>query len=77
MAAAVTTSATSLEGQVMEVAIALQKAEVAASTADITYDNVDFTYDADDGNVSISVTLPVSLVLNAGKAELSATAYLP
>lgn len=76
MAAAITTSSSTLEGQLLEVAIAMQQAEIGASTADVTLDNVQVSFDTDAGEAAITATLPVTLNLTSGAPNFSANAYV-
>ena len=76
MAAAVTTSATSIEGQALEIARELQNLEAAQSTADIPLNNVQIDTDIENGLVSITMSLPVALSGTGGAVTLSASEYL-
>ncbi|MDV3350744.1 hypothetical protein QGP82_18695 [Leptothoe sp. LEGE 181152] len=76
MAAAMTTSATSIEGQALEVARELQVLEAAQSTADVPLNNVQIDTDIESGLVSITMTLPTALSGTGGAFTLSASEYL-
>ena len=76
MAAAVTTSATSVEGQALEIARELQTLEAVQSTADTPLNNVQIDTDIETGLISITMSLPVSLSGTGGAVTLSATEYL-
>ena len=76
MAAAITTSATSIEGQALEVARELQVLEAAQSTADVPLNNVQIDTDIESGLVSITMTLPTALSGTGGAFTLSASEYL-
>lgn len=75
MSTPVTTTATSLPGQLLEVAVALQAAEKASLLAEIP-DNISITPDTDNGTISISVSLPVALSAGVNKVSYTATDYL-
>ncbi len=76
MAAPITTTAASLEGQLYEVSIAMQEAELAID-ADTRPDNVTINYDLENLQASITVTLPITLSGAGGSATLAADTYLP
>ncbi|MFG6101670.1 hypothetical protein U2F10_05420 [Leptothoe sp. EHU-05/26/07-4] len=71
-----TTSATSIEGQALEVARELQVLEAAQSTADVPLNNVQIDTDIESGLVSITMTLPTALSGTGGAFTLSASEYL-
>jgi hypothetical protein len=75
MSAAITTTATSLPAQALEVLSALQVAE-AASTAIEPPNNVDITTDVDNSQVTITVTLPVTFSASGTGIKFTATDYL-
>ncbi len=75
MAASITTTASSLEGQLYEVAIAIQEAELAVAE-DSRPDNMTINYDLENLQVSISATLPVTLSGSGGSATIAADTYL-
>ncbi|MFG6105671.1 hypothetical protein U2F10_25725 [Leptothoe sp. EHU-05/26/07-4] len=76
MAAAITTTATSIEGQALEVARELQVLEAAQSTADVPLNNVQIDTDIESGLVSITMTLPTALSGTGGAFTVSASEYL-
>jgi DUF4097 and DUF4098 domain-containing protein YvlB len=76
MAAAITTTSTTLEAQLLEIAGNVQVTEAAQSTADVELNNCQIDYDLEAGTVSISVILPITVAMNAGKLEMSASEYL-
>ena len=76
MAAAVTTSATTVEGQFLEVARELQGLEAAQSTADLPLNNVQIDTDIETGLVTITATLPATLSGTGGALTLTAGEYL-
>ena len=76
MAAAITTTATSLEGQLYEVAIAMQQAELAIDAASRP-DNTQIGYDTENLLANITVQLPVTLSGSGGAATFTASTYLP
>lgn len=76
MASPITTAAASLEGQVLETAMALQALEVDQSDADTLLDNVQVTFDTDAETASITVTLPVGIALTSGAPSFTATPYV-
>jgi hypothetical protein len=75
MSAAITTTATNLPAQALEVLSALQVAE-AASTLVEKPNNVDITTDVDNAQVTISVTLPVAFSASGTGIKFTATDYL-
>jgi hypothetical protein len=75
MAAAITTASTTLEGQALEIMVALQGAELAAPEA-TRPDNIQVDFSTEDKRASISVSLPVELVVVAGAPKFNATVYL-
>lgn len=75
MAAAIITSSTTLEGQFLEIAAALQSAEQAV-TGDTQPNNIQLTIDSDDNEASVTAALPVAIANNAGKLEVTAEAYI-
>lgn len=78
MAAAITTTATTLEGQYVEVAIAMQNAEKTAAAADPDFEpRLTLAPDAEGGTLTISATLPVTLGGTAGNLSLTPQPYLP
>lgn len=74
MAAPITTTATTLEGQLAEVASALQLAEKAV--VDNPQNRVAITFDVDNGELSIQATLPAVFSYSGSMASMSAAAYI-
>lgn len=75
MAASRTTVATTLEAQMLEVASAMQIAELADTTNNPN--NVQVTPDFEAGTVSITATLPATFSLNTdGSLKVIPTVYL-
>jgi hypothetical protein len=76
MAAAITTTATTLEGQAFEIVQALQILELAIPEADRPNQvTIDTDYEA--LTAALAVTIPISFVtIAAGKMEISANTYL-
>ncbi|MBU7587245.1 MAG: hypothetical protein KAF91_31100 [Nostoc sp. TH1S01] len=64
MAASVETNATTLEGQLWEVAIKTQLAELAVP-ADTRPNNIQTTLDVENGSISITFTCPATFTVNA------------
>lgn len=78
MAAAITTTATTLEGQLMEVAAAMQLAEVAATAADEAFEQLlTIATDAEGQSITVSVTLPATVSGTAGNITFAPQTYLP
>ncbi|WP_413176515.1 hypothetical protein [Anabaena azotica] len=76
MAASVTTTATTLEGQVFECVQKLQLAEQAITTEPIP-NNVTIAPDVDNLSVTLTVTLPMTFAVGTGgKMEITPTAYV-
>lgn len=67
--------APSLEAQAYQVALELQKQELAVEEENRP-DNTQIAFDTEASNVSISITLDTSLVVNNGDAVISAIPYL-
>lgn len=76
MAAAVTTSASTLEGQLFEVANAMQDAELLQPEA-TRPNRVTIAYDTEALTVTIGVTMNVSSSSTGGSRSFSPVAYLP
>ena len=77
MSAAITTTATTLAGQFIEVASALQAAEIAALAADPNAaNNVNITSDSDDGQIVVNATIPASLSSSGGNFALTPDDYV-
>ncbi|KAM3099557.1 hypothetical protein ACKFKG_03200 [Phormidesmis sp. 146-35] len=76
MAAAITTTATSLEGQLVEVVRAIEAAEKAVP--ETTRENrVSITLDVDNGRISISSTLNATISGSGGQIVFAPVTYLP
>jgi hypothetical protein len=73
MAAAITTSATTIEAQALEVATAMQLLEAAE---DPVLNQVTVQPNTEAGTVSIAITLPVALAQTAGVVSYTAQEYL-
>ncbi len=77
MSAAITTTASTLSEQFIEVASALQAAEVAALAADENAaNNINITADSDDGTITVTATLPASLSGSGGNFALTPDDYV-
>lgn len=75
MAAAITTQATTLEAQFVEVAVALQNAEAALNTTPPT-NRITIAPGIEAGTTTITATLPTTLSSSAtGQLVLTATPY--
>lgn len=78
MAAPVTTTATTAEAQLFEIAGALQAAEVAAAENDPTFEPaLTLAIDAEGGTVTVTATLPATISSAAGVLTFTPTPYLP
>jgi hypothetical protein len=75
MAAPITTTATNLVAQMLEVAGAVQSAELALPE-ETRPDNISFTPDTEAGTIAISISLPVTFSSAAGKISYTAVDYL-
>ena len=76
MAASVTTTATTLEGQAFEIAQRLQTLELASS-GDPIPNQVTIDPDFEAGTIAISITLPISYTTGAGGVmNVTAGTYL-
>lgn len=77
MADPVTTTATSAEKQLFEVAGALQALEVAAAEADPEFEPLlTIAIDAEGGSVTVTATLPATITSDAGVLSFTPTDYL-
>jgi hypothetical protein len=76
MAAAVTTAATMLEAQTLEIATALGELEKAQSTDLAPLSNVTIDTDLENNLVNITISLPVAITTTATGFSVAATAYL-
>ncbi len=72
MAAAITTTATTLEGQALEIVREMQEAEALL----VDVNNVQIDLDVEAGIVSLSVQLPVTLGGTGGALQIAAGTYL-
>jgi hydroxymethylglutaryl-CoA reductase len=78
MAAAVTTTATTLEAQLVEVAQSIQDAEAAATAADANFESLlTIAADPEEGSITITVTLPATVAGSGGNLTFTPTEYLP
>lgn len=78
MAAAMTTTATTIEAQILEVATEMQTQESAAAAADETFEErVTISPDTEGGTVTISLTLPVTVSGSGGALQFTPSEYLP
>lgn len=75
MAASITTTATTLESQLLEVAGAIQEGELALPEADRP-DNVQILPDAENGTISVTVTLGAVFSSTGGDVTFTAIEYL-
>lgn len=76
MAAAVTTTSTTLEGQMFEIAREMQEAELAVPEENRP-NRVGFNVDVDALQVTITVQLPITFSGTGGAVQLAAATYLP
>lgn len=79
MAAAITTTATTIEAQLFEVAGKMQELEAAAAAADTTgtfEQLLTIATDAEGGSVTVSATLPASVASTAGVLTFTPNEYL-
>lgn len=79
MAASTATTATSLEGQALQIATRLQIAEQAYNIAnpETPVNNVTITTDVENGLLTIAMSLPVVTTEVSGAITNTAIAYLP
>ncbi|NJL51171.1 MAG: hypothetical protein HC930_01250 [Hydrococcus sp. SU_1_0] len=75
MAASITTSGASIEAQAYEIALRMQKLELAVP-AETRPNNITVTYDIEASTVSFTTTLETQLTVVNGKAEIAALPYL-
>lgn len=73
MAAAITTSAANVEGQLIEVARELQILEAAQSTAEAPLNNVQIDADIENGTITVTAILPATLSGTAGAFTMTAS----
>jgi len=76
MAAAITTTSTTLEGQALEVARALQQAELAVTPATARPNRITLTPNLEDGEITIALTLPISMGGTGNSLAIQANPYL-
>lgn len=76
MAAAVTTAATTLEAQALEVATALGELEKDQSTDLAPLNNVTIDTDLENNLVNITISLPVAITTTATGFSVAASVYL-
>lgn len=76
MAAAITTSATTLEGQLFEVANALQAGELAQPEASRP-NRVSITCDTENAAIAVTVTLDATMTATGQTLSFVPIAYLP
>lgn len=78
MAASITTTGTTLESQLIEVATAMQLAEAVAVAADETFEErVTISPDTDGGTITVSATIPAVITGTAGNLQFAPSEYLP
>lgn len=75
MAASITTTATTLVAQTLEVAGALQLAELALPV-ETRPDNISIIPDPEGSTISISMTIPVTFSSAGGTVSFTAVDYL-
>ena len=73
MAAAITTSSTTLEGQALEILAELQEQESANPEND---NRVTIGVDIEAGQVDLSVSLPATITSSGGSVSIQAQEYL-
>lgn len=79
MAAAHTTTATTIEKQLFEVAGKMQELEVAAAAADTTgtfSPLLNMAIDAEGGSVTLAITLPATISTVGGVLSFTPSEYL-
>lgn len=77
MAAAIVTTATTLEGQLFEIVGAMQSQEVTKAAADPNFSPlVTLATDAEGGTITVAATLPATVASTAGTVSFTPTAYL-
>ncbi|MFM2430712.1 MAG: hypothetical protein RLZZ511_1925 [Cyanobacteriota bacterium] len=79
MAAAIVTTATTLEKQLIEVAQAVENAERAYNVANpnTPVNNVSVALDQEGGAISVSINLPSTVSAAAGVVSMTPDTYLP
>ena len=73
MAAAITTTATTLEGQAIEVLGKMQEAEAADPAAD---NRVQINPDTENGQITATVVLPITFSVSGGSISQTVQEYL-
>lgn len=77
MAASVTLQSTTLEGQLIEVAVLIQNAELALPI-ETRPDNIQITPDIEGGTITVTFSVPATATVNAtGNLTLVPSTYLP
>ena len=80
MAAPITSTATSLEGQLIEVAQAIEVKERAYNTANPNLAqarSVALSLDPENGRISVSIAMAATVSGSGGAVSMSPTVYLP
>jgi hypothetical protein len=76
MAAPITTSASTLEGQVAEVIGALQIAEDGVTDETLKQNRVQIQFDIDNKEITVTATLPASFTSNGAAQTMTPVAYI-
>lgn len=76
MAAAVSSTATTAEGQFLDIARELQLLEAAQSTDETPLNNIQLDTDIEAGTVTVTAILPITLGGQAGALTVTAAPYL-
>lgn len=76
MAAPITSTATNLVAQLLEVAGAVQSAELAIPV-ETRPDNISLTPDTESNTITISATIPVTFASTGGAISFTAVDYFP
>lgn len=76
MATPVSSTASTAEGQFLDVARELQILEAAQSTDETPLNNIQIDTDIENGTVTVSATLPITLGGAAGSLSVTAAEYL-
>lgn len=79
MAASFTTTATTLEGQALEIGRELQKAEEAYNLANpnTPVNNTQLSTDFEANQITITITLPVAVTGTGNQLAIASAPYLP
>ena len=75
MSKAISTKATTLSGQVVEVCNALQQAELAVAQENRP-ENINITSDSEEGTITIAATIPATLTGTGGIFSLTPVDYV-